>query len=196
MGQSSDQIRQEIDQNRNSAAEKIDQLKDQVQGTADNVRGQVQDTAEQVVDQVKGTVDQTVESVKQNVQNMDFKQQIEERPLVALGAALLGGFLLGGMMGGGGQHGQGGSSRQEFSSGTPVGASQSGGGVASGIRSAVQRSGLEDTISNAAAALMGSVTEQLKGTLDQSFPGFAGKMNTAQESGGSFSEKTKVTTST
>jgi ElaB/YqjD/DUF883 family membrane-anchored ribosome-binding protein len=191
MGQSSDQIRQEIDQHRDDAAGKIDQLKDQVQGTADDMRGQVQDTAEQVVDQVKGTVDHTIESVKQN---MDFKQQIEERPLVALGAALVGGFLLGGMMGGDSGRSQSGS-RQEYSSGTPVGESRSG-GVTSGIRGAVQRSGLEDTISSAAAALMGSVTDQLKGTLDKNFPGFADKMDTAKDNSGSFSDKARATQST
>jgi len=191
MGQSSDQIRQEIDQRRGSAADKIDQLQSQVQGTADQMRGQVQGTVEQVTDQVKDTVDHTIETVKQN---MDLKQQIQERPLVALGVALAGGFLLGGMMGdGGGQHHAG--SQHQFASGTPVGESQSGGAI-SGIRGAIQKSGLEDTISNAAAALLGSVTDQLKGTLDQNFPGFAGKMNTAQEQSGSFKEKAHVTTST
>jgi ElaB/YqjD/DUF883 family membrane-anchored ribosome-binding protein len=192
MGQSSDQIRQEIDQHRDDAAGKIDQLKEQVQGTADDMRGQVQDTAEQMVNQVKGTVDHTVEAVKQN---MDLKQQIEERPLVALGAALVGGFLLGGMMGGGSGHGQS-SSHREYSSGTPVGESRTGGGVRSGIRSAVERSGLEDTISSAAAALMGSVTDQLKNTLDQNFPGFATKMDTAKGSSGSFADKAKASQST
>jgi len=190
MGQSSDQIRQEIDQRRGSAADKIDQLQSQVQGTADQMRGQVQGTVEQVTDQVKDTVDHTIETVKQN---MDLKQQIQERPLVALGVALAGGFLFGGLMGDAGQHHSG--SQHQFASGTPVGESQSGGAI-SGIRGAIQKSGLEDTISNPAAALLGSVTDQLKGTLDQNFPGFAGKMNTAQEQSGSFKEKAHVTTST
>jgi len=192
MGQSSNQIREEIDRNRDSAAGKIDQLQDQVRGTADEMRAQVQGTAQDVVDQVKGTVDHTIDSVKEN---MDLKQQIEQRPLLALGAALLGGFVLGGMMGGG--EGQRHTSRhREFSSGTPVGESAGAAGAVSGIRAAVQRSGLEDTISNAAAALMGNVTEQLKGTLDQNFPGFADKMRTAQDSSGSFADKARATTST
>jgi ElaB/YqjD/DUF883 family membrane-anchored ribosome-binding protein len=190
MGQSSDQIRQEIDRTRTSAADKIDQLQGQVQGTADQMRTQVQDTAEQVVDQVKGTVDHTIETVKQN---MDLKQQIEERPLLALGAALVGGFLLGGMTGGGGGHQQA-SGQREYASGTPVGASAAGGGAISGIRGAIQRSGLEDTISNAAAAFLGNLTDQLKGALDQNFPGFAGKMDTAKESSGSFADKARATT--
>jgi ElaB/YqjD/DUF883 family membrane-anchored ribosome-binding protein len=189
MGQSSDQIREEIDRTRDSAAGKIDQLQDQVRGTADEMRSQVQGTAQDVVDQVKGTVDHTIDTVKEN---MDLKQQIEQRPLLALGAALVGGFVLGGMMGGGGSHQQAGH-RREFSSGTPVGESAGGAGAMGGIRSAVQRSGLEETISNAAAAFMGNMTEQLKGTLDQNFPGFADKMKTAQERSGSFADKTRAT---
>jgi len=152
------------------------------------MRAQVQDTAGQVVDQVKGTVDHTIESVKEN---MDLRQQIEERPLIALGAALLGGFVLGGMMGGGGHERSG--AHREYASGTPVGQSASGGGMSS-FRSAVQKSGLEDTLSNAAAALMGSLTDQIKGTMDRNFPGFSDKMSTAQESSGSFADKTRATT--
>jgi len=55
----------------------------------------------------------------------------------------------------------------------------------------VQKTGIEDTISNAAAALLGSVTDQLKNTLDQNFPGFADKMSTAQDSSGDFAEKSR-----
>jgi len=188
MGQSSDQIRQEIDQSRQGAAEKIDQLKEQVEGTATDMRGQVQETAEQMIDQVKGTVDETIETVREN---FDFRQQIEERPLVALGAALVGGFLLGGMTRG--SQGQSGTQHPSYASGTPVGESMSGG--TSGIRNAIQHSGLEDTISNAAAAILGSVTDQVKEVLDRNFPGFNEKMTQAQQSPGSVSDKAKVTTS-
>lgn len=191
MGQSTDQIRQEIDNNRQDAAQKIDQLQSQVLGTADEMRSNVQDTAEQMIGQVKGTVDETVETVKQN---LDLRKQIEERPLMSLGVALIGGFLLGGLTSGGGGHHQGGyqsggqygEPQRQYSS-----SHQSGGAMANGIRSAVQKTGIEDTISNAAAALLGSVTDQLKGTLDQNFPGFADKMTTAQKSPGDFSEKSR-----
>lgn len=202
MGQSTDQIRQEIDHNRNDAAQKIDQLQSQIQGTADQMRTSVQDTAEQMVDQVKGTVDDTVASVKQS---FDIKKQVEERPLMSLGVALVGGFLLGGMTGGGGGGGHqqrqqyggyygGGQHEGGYQSGEPRHSSsqhQSGGVMANGIRSAVQKTGIEDTISNAAAALLGSVTDQLKSTLDQNFPGFADKMNTAQHSSGDFTDKAR-----
>jgi len=176
-------------------------LQSQVLGTADEMRSNVQGTAEQVIDQVKGTVDDTVESMKQS---FDLKKQVEERPLVSLGVALVGGFLLGGMTGGGGgghqqrqQYGgyyAGGQHEGGYQSGEARQYSshqQSGGAGASGIRSAFQKTGIEDTISNAAAALLGSVTDQLKSTLDQNFPGFADKMNTAQDSSGEFADKTR-----
>lgn len=188
MGQSADQIRQEIDQKRTDAADKIDQLQSQVQGTTDQVRDQVQESVEQVRDQVKGTVDDTIQQVKQSV---DFHKQIEERPLVVLGAAVLGGFFLGGMMGGGGK---GGNQSQQSSYGSSSSANH--GSASSGMRTIIQKSGLEDTISNAGAALLGSVTDQLKSTLDRNFPGFADKLQTAQSKPGSFAEKAHETQTT
>ena len=198
MGQSTDQIRQEIDQKRDDAAGKIDQLQSQVQDTADTMRSNVQDTAEQVRDQVKGTVEDTIETVKQNA---DVRKMIEDRPLLALGVAFAGGYMIGSMTGGsGGQDSRTHSYAQRYEpSGDQYSYSpQSGSGssMSSGIRSAIQKTGLEDTISNAAAALLGSVTDQLKGTLDRNFPGFADKMDTAQEKQGGFAEKARETQST
>lgn len=198
MGQSTDQIRREIDQSRNDAATKIDQLQSQVQNTAQDLRTNVQGATEDVIGQVKDTVDETIESVKQN---LDFREQIEQRPLLSLGVALVGGFLLGGRTGGNGQQ-----SHQYHPAPYPQGDYSSGGAqqvgyrssssaqsgaLAQGLRSAVQKTGLEDTISDAAAALLGSLTDQLKSTVDKSFPGFADKMSTAQESSGTFASKAK-----
>ncbi len=61
------------------------------------------------------------------------------------------------------------------------------------IRSAFKSSGLEETFSNAAAALMGSVTEQVKQTIDRNVPGFSEKMETAKHRSGSVMEKTRET---
>lgn len=96
MGQSTDQIRREIDESRDSAAARIDQLQSQVEGTAQDLRDNVQGTAEQVIDQVKGSVDDTVETVREN---LDVRQHIEQRPLLSLGIALVGGFVLGSLTG-------------------------------------------------------------------------------------------------
>jgi hypothetical protein len=188
MGQSSDQIRGEIDQKRADAAEKIDQLQNQVQGTADDMRTQVQDTAdqvketaEQIVEGAKATVDETVESIKEN---MDLRQQIEERPLVALGVALVGGFLLGGMSGNGGGH--------HHAPSPSMGSNGSTGFVGTNLRSALRQSGLDEMIENAGAAMLGTVTDQLKGVLDRNFPGMADKMQTAQRQPGGFADKAKA----
>jgi ElaB/YqjD/DUF883 family membrane-anchored ribosome-binding protein len=192
MGQSADQIRREIDQSRDDAAAKIDQLQSQVQGTAQEVRDSVQGTTEKVVEDLKGTVDETVESVRQS---LDLRHQIEQRPLLSLGVALVGGFLVGGMTGGSGGHHEG--HHQPYQqpeagrSASYTGASRQQGAVSQGIRTAVQKTGLEDTISDAAAALIGSVTDQLTTTLNRNFPGFADKMKTAQSSDGSFTAKAK-----
>jgi ElaB/YqjD/DUF883 family membrane-anchored ribosome-binding protein len=167
MGQSSDQLRQEIEQHRSDASQKIDDLE-----------ARVQDTAIQAREQAKGMVEDTIQTAKES---FDFRKQVEERPLVALGVAFVGGLMLGGITGGGQQtsSGQSGSQQSRRASGT--------------LRHAAQRSGLEDTISNAAAALLGSVTEQFKSTLDQNFPGFSQKMDTAQNTQGGVADKAKAT---
>lgn len=200
MGQSTDQIRREIDQSRMDAADKIDQLQTQVQDTAQDVRDNVQGTAEDVIDQVKDTVDETVESVKQN---LDLRQHIEQRPLLSLGVALVGGFVLGGLTSGSNDHGghgyqsgqpyraEGGAYPGSAYSSHSSGSSASSGAVAQGLRTAVQKTGLEETISSAAAALIGSLTDQMKTSLDDHFPGFTSKMETAQESSGDFAKKTR-----
>jgi ElaB/YqjD/DUF883 family membrane-anchored ribosome-binding protein len=188
MGQSSDQIRQEIDHQRADAGQRIDDLQAQLHSNADRMQQQVQDTAEHVRGQVEGTVSDAVHSV----QNMDFNKQIQGRPLVSVGAALLGGFLLGGLLNGEEKRKR---YSSNYSSGNSDGSSASDTmrGVGGQLRNAAQKSGLEDTITNAGAALMGSITEQIKGTLDSNFPGFSDKLDTAQSKRGSFPEKSRAT---
>ena len=197
MGKSSDEIRQEIDRQRADAGQKINQLEQQVQGQAEHAKEQVMDTAEQLRGEAKALVTDTVDTVKES---FNLHDQVQERPLVMAGAALVGGFLLGSMM-----SGDGGGPRQashSYSASDTTGGGQSysgghlsggGGNLTSGIRTAAQKSGLEDTLSNATAALMGSLTEQLKTTLDQKFPGYADKLQTAEHQPGSFADKAKAT---
>ncbi|MDP9363699.1 MAG: hypothetical protein M3Q10_05645, partial [Chloroflexota bacterium] len=97
MGQTADQLRQEIEQKRGDAASKIDQIESRVQDTV----GTVQELPQMAKETVSDTVDQVKTSVQNSVQNIDLSGQIQQRPLAALGAALAGGFLLGGVMGGG-----------------------------------------------------------------------------------------------
>jgi ElaB/YqjD/DUF883 family membrane-anchored ribosome-binding protein len=190
MGKSSDQLREEIDQQRADAGAKIDRLQQQVQDQVQGTRDQVVGTAEQVRDEAKAMVTDSVDSVRQTVESFDLERHVQERPLVSAGMALLGGFVLGAVLGGEG-HGQ---HRTSYSSGAnSTGGGHDAGGFVSGIRSAAQKSGLEDTLSNAAAALMGSVTEQFKQSLDRSFPGFSDKLGTAQHEPGSFTDKARAT---
>ena len=176
MGQTADQLRQEIEQKREDAASKIDQIESRVTDTTQMVRDTVQDLPQMAKETVSGTVEQ----VKQNVQNVDLRQQIQERPLVALGAALAGGFLLGGIMGGG----EGG---QQHRGGQYAGMSQ--GGTASGLRGAVKSSGLDETINGLAGAVMGMLTERVRSTVEQNFPQIAERMPQPQSSGSSGSSQ-------
>ena len=163
MGQTADQLRQEIEQKREDAASKIDQIEARVTDTTQAVKDTVQDLPQMA----KDTVTDTVQQVKQSI---NVQEQIQQRPLAALGAAIAGGFLLGGIMrGGGGQSG----------GGQYAGMSQ--GGMASGIRSAAESSGLDETISGLSGALMGMLTERVRSTVEQSFPQIAERMQ--QQSG-------------
>lgn len=136
MGQSADQLREEIDQKRDDASRKIDEIESRIESTTENVRDEVKQTAQDLTDQVKET--------------LDVKSQIEERPLVAIGVGLVGGFLLGGMGGDGGSH----SSRR----GSSMQA-----GVMKSLRDTAKETGLNDTLAAAASALMGVATTQAKG---------------------------------
>lgn len=187
MGKSSDELRDEIDAQRSEAGAKIDNLQHQVQDQVEDTRQQVTDTAAQVREEAQGMVTDTVDSVKQTVEDFDLERSVQERPLVAVGAAMLGGFLLGAMLGGDDNSRR--YSDSNANAATTSGTGHSSGGMGHSIRNAAQKSGLEDTISNAGAALMGSVTEQLKGMLDSNFPGFSDKLDNAQQQSGSFKEK-------
>lgn len=193
MGKSSDQLRDEIDVQRADAGAKIDQLQDQIQTQMDDTRQMVTDTATQVRDEAQAMVTDTVDSVKQTVAEFDFNRHVQERPLMSVGMAMVGGFVLGAMLGGDDsshrQQGNGHSAEyqrsvNDYSSGTSLGQS---------LRQAARKSGLDDTISNAGAALMGSMTEQFKDMLDRSLPGFADKLDTARQQPGSFREKATAT---
>lgn len=201
MGKSSDELRQEIDMHRADAERKINNLQGQIQGTADDLksqaqgtvedlRHQVEGTANDVRDQVQGTVEDTIQTVKENV---DFEKFVQERPLVSLGAALIGGFVLGGILDGS-SGGGGGSSHSSTSSGSGSYSGSSGtshSGISDSIRNIYKSSGLEDTVNNAAAAMMGSMTEQLKQTMDRNMPGFADKMDSAKRTEGSVMDKSR-----
>lgn len=196
MGQSSDEIRREIDQKRADAAKKIDRIQEQVQDTSDQLRNQVSDTTEQVQEtvqhvreQVQGTVEDSVETAKQAIEDFDVQKYVQERPLVSVAAAFVGGIVLGKVMGGGGNGGHNGQHAYQAESSSP---GQHSSGIGNSVRSAVHQSGIDDLISNAAAALFGQVADQARTTIDRSFPGFTDKLQSVQKQDGSVMDKAKA----
>ena len=143
MSKSADEIRDEIERDREDAAERIDQLEERLQETADDVRREARYTVDEVRDEAQDLVQNAVESVKET---LDLQQQVQDRPLVAVAGAMVGGYVLGSMMndsgGGGGQ--------------------QSGPSMGERLQKTAKESGLLDTLQNFAAALVGSYAEEVK----------------------------------
>jgi len=173
MGQTADELRQEIDQKRDNASQKIDQIEQLVTGAADQVKDQVSQAKEQVT--------QAKEQIKQT---FDWRHQVEEKPLVALGAAFIGGIVLGGITGGGddrgshqhhyyGQQPQGNGSSQHT---VNYGQAAATGGVVAAVRGAAKKAGLDDTIANMADGLMATFSDRIKQIADDAFPGLADKL--------------------
>jgi ElaB/YqjD/DUF883 family membrane-anchored ribosome-binding protein len=108
MGQTADQLRQEIAAKRDDAAAKIDQIESRVQDLPNLARETVRGTVDASIQQARDTVDEQLSHAREAVVGKvdQMKQQtsmttvIDERPLAALGVALAGGFLLGKLFGG------------------------------------------------------------------------------------------------
>jgi hypothetical protein len=111
MGQTADELRQEIETKRQDATGKIEQLEQKVTGATDQVmqtkdqifgaKDQLLESKDQVKEQVMQTKDQVMESVaqakdqvKEQVTQFDWRKQVDEKPLVALGAAFFSGVVL------------------------------------------------------------------------------------------------------
>ena len=154
MGETTDQLRQQVDQKREDASQKIDQIEQQITSKAQDLETKVQDTAQQVKAQ------------------MDWRHQVEERPLIAVGAALVGGILLGGIMGKGNGH------QASQQSGVPA---SPGGGVTDTVRKAARESGLDDAVENFANAAFGMLGERMREMTDRSFPGMLDKVQSAAD---------------
>lgn len=225
MGETTDQLRQEIDRNRDDAAHKIDEIEQRMSDTVTKVQEGVQQTTEQVKttvqesihgaqDAVGQTAQQVTEQVKQTTQqvteqvkaNMDWRKQVEERPLVMVGAAFLGGFVLGSLTGGDddGQRSHRSPDSPGYSYGGPLYGSQmgmssqrshqppqakgmgatsamGGTGMMAGLKGMIQQSGLQDTLTNSASALINTFNDKIRTTLEEQVPGYKEKMQ--QQSG-------------
>jgi ElaB/YqjD/DUF883 family membrane-anchored ribosome-binding protein len=147
MGETTDQLREQVDQKRSDASDKISKIEEQVTNTAQ----QMTDKATEAVDQVKS--------------KMDWRQQVEERPLVMVGAAFVGGMLLGGVTGGGGK-----SSSGSTSTGS------SGGGIGGTVRNAMHDSGLEQDIQQYTKQAFSVLADRVRTIAGDTFPGMMDKM--------------------
>lgn len=174
MGEGTDQLRQEVDQKRDDAAQKIDQIEQQVMQTAQQMEQKVTDTAQQIEHKVMDTrqqiEDKVVGTIHQVTDKIDWRGQVENRPLVAVGVALLGGALLGGILKGG----------DGSDASAPGGARQS--GVGNAIRNAARESGLEDTIQTFAQSAMSRLGDEVRSATERSFPGVADMLGQKSES--------------
>jgi ElaB/YqjD/DUF883 family membrane-anchored ribosome-binding protein len=104
-------------QKRDDASQKIDQIENQVMSKAQEIETKVSDKVKQVKAQV------------------DWRHQVAERPLLAVGAALVGGMLLGGITGKGDHH-----ASSQPSGGAQI--SHDSSGVTNAVRKAARQSGL------------------------------------------------------
>ncbi len=112
MGQTADQLRQEIASKRDDAAAKIDQIEARVQDFPNLAKETVRGSVDASIQQAKDTVDQSLTQAREVVvdkvgtmkQQADLTTKIGERPLAALGIAFAGGYLLGKVFGGDDKH--------------------------------------------------------------------------------------------
>jgi hypothetical protein len=162
VGEKTDQLRQEIEAKRGDAAEKIGQIEDKVAETVGQVKEQVRET-------------------------FDWRHQVEQKPLVALGVAFVGGMVLAGAVGGGDDNSR--RAPEPKSNGADYNLRQYGqqgktegdesGGLIKTVRNAAKSSGLESTISGLAGAFMMTVADRVKDVADQAFPGMASRLDDA-----------------
>jgi len=157
MGETADQLRQQVDQKRDDASQKIDQIEQQVMGKAHEIEHKVSDTAQQMK------------------AKMDWRHQVEERPLLAVGAALISGMLIGGITGK--DDGKGSASGATSMHGTE----HQRGGVTNAVRNAARESGLEDSIQNFANAAFGQLGSRMRDMTERTFPGMLDRVQGAAD---------------
>jgi hypothetical protein len=145
MGETTGELREAVDNKREDAAQKIDKIEQKVGETKQQVR-----------------------------ESLNWRRQVDEKPLMAVGAAFIGGMVLGGVMGGD-------DDRQKSSSHWQT--SKSRGGIGGTIRNAAKTSGFEDTLNEMATGLFGSLSSRMKQVASETFPSIADKAQSSQTSG-------------
>jgi len=152
MGQTADQLRDEVEQAREAATQKIEDIEEKVTNAAEQVKEQ-----------------------------FDWRHQVDDKPLMAVGAAFIGGMVLGGLTGGDHHDGHDHDYSSSQSSGVryqSVQHNESHGGIsgmADAIRSAAKSSGFDDAIHHVADAALGTLGERIRHYADEMLSGSSSK---------------------
>jgi len=167
MGNPASEISQELEQTRSDASQKIEKIEQQVT--------------------------QSAESVKES---LDWRHQVDARPLLALGGAFLGGMLLAGMTGGS-SNGNGSASRNysfEGAGNQSSSGNQQSGGISGAIKHAAHTSGADEAVTSAAAAVLTSVSQQVKDAIEETYPGFLERYENSKSATGGVTDRMKAAT--
>ncbi len=133
--------------------------------TADQIRDQVDSAREQATDKIIQLEQHVTDAAQQVKENLDWRHQVSERPLLAVGVALAGGALFASVTKGG--NGQ--SRSYEGSSNHSSSSSSGNGGLGGVIRKAAQTAGLEAKIESAAQSFFTSLSKRVGEVATEAF---------------------------
>jgi ElaB/YqjD/DUF883 family membrane-anchored ribosome-binding protein len=184
MGETTDAIRGQIDDQRHQLEDNLEGIEGKLKGASDQAHEKVQETKDQVQEKI--------EEVQQKVQDAaDWRQQFDKRPMVGLGVAFGGGFLLAGLLGGGSKKKDDKSQSASYSyppqHQNPQYQSYYGNGGPSG--GDVGRQHVSSTFDNMKGALMGVAAAQAKSFFEKSVPGFDKEYSQVENETGSEDKK-------
>lgn len=181
MGETTDAIRSQIDEQRHQLEENLEGIEGKLKGASDQAQEKVQETKDQVQEKV--------EQVQQKVKDAtDWRQQFDQRPMVGLGVAFGGGFLLAGMLGGGGSKKDSKSQNHSYGYQQPQ-YSYQGYGQGGPSGGDVGRQHVSSTFDNMKGALMGVAAAQAKSFFEKSVPGFDKEYRQVESETGSGSKQ-------
>jgi len=112
-------------------------------------------------------------------ESLDWRRQVDEKPLVAAGVAFVGGMLLGGVFGGGNGHDHQSKQPPQWQS------AAAGGGLAGAIRKAAKSSGLEENFNQMTSSMMGMLSDRMKQITNEKFPSLTGDTDDKSNAGNS-----------
>jgi ElaB/YqjD/DUF883 family membrane-anchored ribosome-binding protein len=149
MGTTADDIRQQVDANRSSAEDKINKIEQQVTDQAQMLQDKVSDSAQMLQDKVSDTAQQVKEKI-------DWRRQVNDRPLAAVGVAMVGGMLLGKLTD------KDNDRHYQYQSAQPGHVSHGPSGFQTAIRNAAEKSGLSGSFESAMSNIFSSISSRVE----------------------------------